>query len=630
MHSVASTSSQRAIHISGGPYANTALQAYLVTDETGLYNRPLRLSQGVVRAVIAIVSQAFTITYCAALVLLTQRITLNEFVKHRQTLTAIHDKSSAWLGLGTSLLTLGRQAKLATDLLGICMITAYLLLIFVVHTTLPSIFGVSTQNVTVNAIQSTTLARQNVTAALNNGSGANFGLSADALSNLYAILQVYDSLDLPTVGVLDGTLYDILPITQNAAAIGVEVNATTFSVDCASLSDAVQVDFQASNITQIANGTSYYTFEFGSDQYAVVIGVMGANQFQVQSAYAADSSVPDMVVVASTYPVVDSAGDNATSTNLNPTWTDDPVHPLDANTTTITGINLIGCNFGAHNSTALVNPQSRTINQPSASPSPAHWHEWTDPDPSGDPLLMDTLQAFVNNAPSLTLADQSIALVNDTFNGLSYTATPTILEQFLQIDISASRNASLDASGPVTVGELNWSLARAYAAVLWYYDSASATSLNVVFDDAGADRLEGEVSIPYSLLEERMTINRISLFAGLAASCVLFALAGVMIIRSGGLTENVAQHDPTGVLPILWLLRLEPRLRAVANPDMDALREAGMYEVTGMDELRQHADQTLNDSEKVQDMALELQPYASRSSESLVHRTTAVKFTLDP
>ncbi|KAJ3556889.1 hypothetical protein NM688_g1774 [Phlebia brevispora] len=569
--------------------------AIVVIDVNGLYNKPLQIPQGTFRTVIAIASQAFTIIYCAALVLLTQRITLNESSKRRQTLTSIHDKTSAWLGLGTSLLTLGRQAKLATDVLGIFMITTYLLLIFVVHTTLPSIFGVSTQNVTINAVHTTILARQNATSELNGATTPQLfssGSTNVSLSNLYSILQVYDSLDLPTVGVLDNTLYDIIPSTKNAADIGVEVNATTFSVDCASLPDADQIYF-----VDPEDADPFYIFGFADNQYAVYLSVMGLNQFQVLPVIVASNDSdsngmpPNMLVVATTYPMVDSAGGNATSASLNPSWVENTQFNTN-NNITLSSISLMGCNFGSHNSTVLVDPQSRTVDQPSAAPSPARWHEWTDPGTGGDPLLMDNLQAFVNNIPSFVSAPNlyPIALENGTFSGSSSVDTPSILEQFLQIDISTSRNTSLDTSGPVTVGELNWSLARAYSAVLWYYNSVSATSLNVAFSNGGDERLQGQASIPTSVLQDRVTINKLSLFAGLGASGVLFVLVSFMIIRSGGRSKNAIHYDITGVLPILWLLGSEPELASIEEPDTDALRVAGMYEVTGRGRLRRPAD----------------------------------------
>ncbi|KAJ3556627.1 hypothetical protein NM688_g1921 [Phlebia brevispora] len=539
--------------------------AILTTYEAGAYNRPLQLSAAAARTAITIISQAFTIAYCAILVLLTQRITLHDLTKRPQTLTAIHDKTSAWLGLGASLQTLVRQTKLVTDLLGISMITLYLLFILVVHTTLPGIFSVTTQNVTIFGTYPTTLARQpNVTPLFMNE-------SETGLTDLYSILQVYDTLNLTTVGVLDNMLYDIIPTIENASGAGAQVNETTITVDCALLPDVVQTSF-----TSPANGagTALYTFRFGGGNYSTVIYPIGVNQSIIQGVVTDNLTMPlpNMLVVASTYPVIDAAGVNATTVSINPMWAQINVDNMfNTQQTVIPSINLFGCNFDVHNSTVDVNSRSRALNQSSA------------------PLV---LQAFISYAPPYTQAfDMSpdVVVFNATINMTGSSTQLTVLDEFLQIDIATNRNASLYTSGSLTVSELNRSLGRAYAALLWYYNSATLASLHVTFDQTG-DRLEGEVSIPCSVLQERLTVNIISLSIGLGASCVLFVLAVAVVLASGDFAKDVVYHDFSGLLPILWFLGNEPCLAAIDQPDLDALRAAGIHEVIGTDQRRRRAE----------------------------------------
>ena len=68
-----------------------------------------------------------------------------------QTLTAIHDKTSAWLGPGSSLVSLFHQWTLSTDLWGVLQVALYLMLISLVHITIPSTFLVAagTRNTTL-------------------------------------------------------------------------------------------------------------------------------------------------------------------------------------------------------------------------------------------------------------------------------------------------------------------------------------------------------------------------------------------------------------------------------------------------------------------------------------------------
>lgn len=77
----------------------------------------------------------------------------------RQTLSALHDKQSAWLGLGSSTLTLWRQLKVNTAAKGIIAITVYLCGVFTLHVTTPSLFDVVPFNVTTVKTQPTVLVR---------------------------------------------------------------------------------------------------------------------------------------------------------------------------------------------------------------------------------------------------------------------------------------------------------------------------------------------------------------------------------------------------------------------------------------------------------------------------------------
>ena len=69
--------------------------------------------------------------------LLTQRLALRRAFHVRQTLSALHDKSTAWLGFGSSVLTLAAQTKVRTAPLGVLAIVVYLGGIFVFHITTP-------------------------------------------------------------------------------------------------------------------------------------------------------------------------------------------------------------------------------------------------------------------------------------------------------------------------------------------------------------------------------------------------------------------------------------------------------------------------------------------------------------
>lgn len=97
--------------------------------------------------------------YLAALVLVTQRVALIHDLNTRQTLTAIHDKTSAWLGLGSSLLALIDQFKLPSAVPSVICTGIYLAGIAALHITIPAFVSINTYNATVFTKQTTQLAR---------------------------------------------------------------------------------------------------------------------------------------------------------------------------------------------------------------------------------------------------------------------------------------------------------------------------------------------------------------------------------------------------------------------------------------------------------------------------------------
>ena len=91
--------------------------------------------------------------------LATQQLSLQRDLQTRQTLTAIHDKSAAWLGLAASVSSLWQQFKIPTAVWGVLHITLYLGGIFALHITVPSLFHVVPFNTTIQVQTQTQLAR---------------------------------------------------------------------------------------------------------------------------------------------------------------------------------------------------------------------------------------------------------------------------------------------------------------------------------------------------------------------------------------------------------------------------------------------------------------------------------------
>ena len=90
------------------------------------------------------------------MVLFAQRLALQRDLSQRQTLTAIHDKASAWLGIGSAITAVVQQAKLQTAVWGVIHIALYFIGVFILHVSIPSLFHVVPFNGT-NPITETTI-----------------------------------------------------------------------------------------------------------------------------------------------------------------------------------------------------------------------------------------------------------------------------------------------------------------------------------------------------------------------------------------------------------------------------------------------------------------------------------------
>ena len=80
--------------------------------------------------------------YTIVLVVTTQKLAMQGIFLKYQTLTATHDESTAWIGLGSALLVLWKQTRIAASVIGALWVTIYLIGISVLHISTPSLFNI--------------------------------------------------------------------------------------------------------------------------------------------------------------------------------------------------------------------------------------------------------------------------------------------------------------------------------------------------------------------------------------------------------------------------------------------------------------------------------------------------------
>ncbi|KIJ18128.1 hypothetical protein PAXINDRAFT_154045 [Paxillus involutus ATCC 200175] len=162
--------------------------------------------------------------YQGALIVITQQLALRSNLLRRQTLTALHDKSVAWGGLGASILSLWRQVSVPAAVHGTLCVVLYLVSISILHVSSSSLINVETYNTNVPTTVRTLLGLPNMTAVetvYDEESWGNAGAVASALGQL------------PTMynhGLVNSTVYDI--VLETTGVGNTTVNATTFSAKC--------------------------------------------------------------------------------------------------------------------------------------------------------------------------------------------------------------------------------------------------------------------------------------------------------------------------------------------------------------------------------------------------------------
>ncbi|KAG8215502.1 hypothetical protein J3R82DRAFT_9147 [Butyriboletus roseoflavus] len=197
---------------------------------------------------------AFYLIYTAVLVLLTQQHALSALMVQRQKLTAVHDISGAWNGIGAAISALWQQTKVTSSPSALVLVFIYLSCISGLHIISSSVIQFEAFNNTVTSIVPSSSAWTSSSVDL---STVNW--------DVVGPLMVMSPL-LPTAKGLSGsTLFDV-PLTDDAYT-GAVVDATAISAECGLLSN-------------LSVGT--WNSTDGLDYVNVNVNGLGEVDFQVQ------------------------------------------------------------------------------------------------------------------------------------------------------------------------------------------------------------------------------------------------------------------------------------------------------------------------------------------------------------
>ncbi|KAF8180038.1 hypothetical protein K438DRAFT_1976997 [Mycena galopus ATCC 62051] len=256
---------------------------------------------------------ALLVLYLSLLVFITQKFALRRGLQFRKTLTASHDTTAAWIGLGSALETLFDQISVPSSVTGILLIVAYLLNISVLHITIPALFSVQAFNVSTPMNVNTQGFPQLNTTLDGGGSGTAF---QETLEFLPWTNQI------PTLGLINGSLYEVLDVNDGQGVVSVP--GVGFNITCSSLA-AVNTRLINVTLSSSMSGGGSSTTDTFQWEMEVQEAPSGTSQFQL---YATSPNItrfldvpfvsPHSVVLYSTTPIVDSNGAVGTPTTLNP------------------------------------------------------------------------------------------------------------------------------------------------------------------------------------------------------------------------------------------------------------------------------------------------------------------------
>ncbi|KAF9467098.1 hypothetical protein BDZ94DRAFT_1305594 [Collybia nuda] len=471
---------------------------------------------------ISMISQAFTILYLTLLIYFTQQLSLRRNLSIKQTLTATHDKSTAWTGLGSALVSLFSQINLPASLGGVAIITLYLLGVATLKVSTPSLFAVVPFNMTVMDHVQTEI-------------GSPFTMVPQDRITVAATSAALPVIaQLPTIGLSGNVLFDVL--NENHGIGNATVNTTTINVKCGALPGVVEqaMIFQT--------GGSGRLIDNDTATWEVSIPVQGLEQGAGN-------------VSAFVYTM------------------ENPLYSLQA----------IGCSLEVSNNTDLVDPQSKQL---LTSPMPKTYSNWTSwqPIPEEGIWLTDMWQTLmVNGLPSNHAPSGDTFFNAGDLPGLY--PLLSVIEVSVLTELgwlsSNGKNGPVEGTNsaglvpiPAKLHELENALAKTTAALFWSAGHIGQLEVEKPQNHTGLAQIQ------QPLLASHLKLNVLPISVGLGTSIVLFILSMLMVGFSDDIKPGV---ENVGILHVFWMSAVgsvgQKRIARVGEPTTQALREAGMFKM---------------------------------------------------
>ncbi|KAG1733543.1 hypothetical protein EDB19DRAFT_1216323 [Suillus lakei] len=515
-------------------------------------------NDGLWPAVLSASLQAFYTIYTAILLFLTQRLAISRTLARRQKLTAIHDISGAWAGLGSALSSVWRQTVIPASWWMTLAVTTYLAGISVLHVTSSTLLQFQTFNTSMATSVPTTLGWLDDSSYY---SSANWG-------SITASLPVVSQLTgLVSAGLSNTTIYDT---PKTASIVGnATVNATSITSRCGLLPNVTYIATNNTvNVPLIVDGVH--------DSIMLSANIPWPDQIYVLPWVGGDIPYDDynlamdnVFLMVSTLLEIQPSIQNEVAVNMtvgyNPSGGESVPYVIH--------VYFMQCSLSANTTDGVIDIPTNILLSPMPVSQSTQW---------------DMVQWMNQNytwKQEISFALSTSASSQIPFYTSSKPIMPSIADGYIMslvgLNLTDQYERYLDDAPPIanfTLGpdKLELAVAKVAAQLIW-------TAGRMGTANGGLQPGNGIANVNEELIALRLNINLLPLSFAASASVIMLGLA-LHMTRAFDTSRNSQAAIPNiGVLQLLWLghrsASINEVLEDVEHPTEDNLRRAGMIDV---------------------------------------------------
>ncbi|KAJ6514660.1 hypothetical protein DFH09DRAFT_1431637 [Mycena vulgaris] len=479
--------------------------------------------------------------YLALLVFMTQTLSMRGDLQIYQTLSATHDNTAAWAGLGSAVLYLWRQRVVSASIRGVLLVAFYLTNIALLHVTMPNIFLLQSFDVPLPVSVATQSLPSYPSSYHYIGPSSYYSWQTFAYGSLHSVPSILANAN--SEGLHEGTLYDV--VGANGGMGNVTVNATGFNITCGTLPDAhrIPLEYQSrvdQDRTVALDSTEKFIAVIPSTA-PNMISTINPHELGNRYGYA----FPTSLLMYTTIPIVDSKGNFGPLLNFTP------------------AVQTFHCIQSLVPQTAVLDVQSRDLLEmnPSILKTSSTWIPSTSlkPTPTGNEFIDAWRIWYLIQKFNLATADESKRPSNVTLHDLENALSEIVAAMF-------------------------WTLGHVLPA---YGSVVEATMDNNLLRPAPEPPilLQGNATVTEITAQTRFDLNIVAVAVGFAAStCLALISLRHSIFQKMSTNDDNLTIDGTGILHTIWLYRNHPQLNRVLeqvhHPSDENLRKAGMVKTS--------------------------------------------------